>query len=165
MKCLSCGLEFDENIHGECPTCHLEVVSIPVSDDNAAFNRQLEKEKAFADLYRNEYILKSVTVGVVVGSEAVDSEMKIILFDAAKFEIGKTIWYPEAFLYPKREIIVQLEVVNADGKNVHEIAMNCPDWQFDFCKFGIVMNEGLSVRLLLGMEQKYIISDPVYLIA
>ena len=160
MKCLVCGNENVDKRSGECPDCGFELIGWTGSGDQEEY---MEIVKEMVEDYRRDY-RKTISVALLVptyesdegGTLTMKSEDPIVLAGETPAEsVGEVKWYPERFarLDAGEALKLQLSISSANNGGLKkEVEMTAPDWGSVFWKIGILEEDNLHFRLVLGAE-------------
>lgn len=160
MKCLVCGNEHVDKKTGECPDCGFELIGWTGSGEQEEYMKIMG---AMVEDYRKDY-RKTISVNLLVpsyesneeGILTMKSEDPIVLAGENPVEpMGRVKWYPERFarMDAGEAIKFQLSINSARKKGLKkEVEMTAPNWGSVFWKVGILEEDQLHFRLVLGAE-------------
>ena len=160
MKCLVCGSDEVNKKTGECPGCGFEMISWTGSGEQGEYLQIMEEmaKDYHADL-RKEISVELLVPSYERNSEGnlnIKSEDFIVLAGKEEEKPGTVKWYPERFarMDAGEKICLRLSIKRTSGKELKkEVEMTAPDWGSVFWKIGILEEEKLHFRLVLGSEE------------
>lgn len=175
MKCLVCGNDHLDEKTGECLDCGFELIGWTGSGEQEEYRKILEE---MAEDYRQDF-RKTVSVELLVPSYKVNddgvleikSEDAIVLAGEKTVEpLGTVKWYPEKFarMDAGEAVRLQISIKSAyKGELKKEVELTAPNWGSVFWKIGIMEEDRLHFRLVLGAEgdeSRYLKSDSISMV-
>jgi hypothetical protein len=155
MKCLSCGMQFGDELV-RCPRCGFPVIGLV--DDSEESREQVLKMAAD---YRKKHwagakiYLEVYTNLITNGEVKVEEKSYILLGETKEMSEGEIRWYPEKFARLKGYCELNVAVENGDAER-RVIKLTVPNPKInDFWQVGLKKQADDACCIVVGNENKY----------
>lgn len=148
MRCIVCSSEMEKG-KSRCAVCGFPILQM-VSGDS----KEQKKRKQIADAY-----FQKKTSGITISCMAytyeqqdggldLKSEDEIVLAKGDCLQMGKIVWHLEKFARTEGEISMQILIRSETGKmKKYDLSWESPK-QKDFWEVGVLMEPGLTIRIV-----------------
>ena len=155
MKCLACGMEFNDELV-KCPRCGFPVIGLV--DDSEESRAQVLK---LASDYRKKHwsaakvYLKVYKNRIDNNDIVIENADYILLGETGELQEGQILWNSEKFARLKGycELEITIESEGSDTKTLHLTAQNPK--AYDFWHAGLKKKEDGSYCVVVGDNVKY----------
>ncbi len=166
MKCVACNKELDSGV-AKCPLCGFPVIQTvdPTADDLK------QMKEVGLDFLKNK--LSGISIGVVAYDYSLENrkinlegEVETIIANADSLTYDSILWCDKEFEpinIKTKSIAFKLFINNNQEKRIFSVKLNTENID-KIADIGVVLDNELTVRVLIGEKSKYISTDKIQLV-
>ncbi len=166
MRCIACNKELEAGV-AKCSLCGFPVIqSVQSSEEDL-----LQMKQVGQDFLKNK--LAGISIGIVTYDYTLENrrvnlegETEIVIANAENLTYDSIVWCDKKFEpieVKTKSVVFKLFINNASGKRMFSVRLNTESID-NITEVGVVLDEGLTARVLIGEKAKYISTEKIELI-